>query len=120
MDDELCDVEVIRLQINDPLFETSIAEDIKHLCKAFGFGLKIINQTIDGISVGCVFDIHYSACSFYHSDYQSIIKTFIIHKEVLLVNVGTVRRTLDELVALSESESYEVENLHRLPNRLSD
>lgn len=100
--------EIVRIQTNypdAPGLEEDLIKQIEHLCKAFEWGLKIIDSFMDGNHKIYVVDIFYLSESIYKVDYWAIIKTFIVHYDLRLVNI--------ESTVLSDEEFSAVLKLNR-------
>lgn len=112
MNEELVDVEVIRLEPNCPDGTLDYyQEDVRALCKAFSLGLKIITQYEGGEKQMRVYEVYLSTTSFLMEDIRNVIKTFILHNGMTLGYVKTVKMNLDELIDMPQDGISVVENL---------
>ena len=112
MSEEIIDVEVVRLQSDDSEENPDhYIEEIKCLCKAFCFGLKIIDQCVEGENPVRVYDIYFNAAPFMMESYRNVIKTFILSSNLLFVNTRIIKMDFYEFMDMPNDGIHEKENL---------
>ena len=108
---ELVDVEVVRLQSNYAKEDADELESVKCLCKAFSFGLKIIDQYENGQNPCRQYEIYYSPGSFFSEGLRTAIKTFILTSGLTYVHDKNIRMKLYDYIDMPSDGIYAEENL---------
>jgi len=83
---------VIRLQTNQTDLiggEDELVNRLRNLCKVFDWGFKIFSSFRDGDSTIFIIDIEYLSESIFKADYWDVLKIFIVHYDLRLINIDT-------------------------------
>lgn len=108
---ELVDVEVVRLQSNYSKENPEELESVKCLCKAFSFGLKIIDQYVNGQCPCRQYEIYYSPGSFFSEGFRTAVKTFILSSGLTYVHDKHIQMKLYDFIDMPSDGIYAEENL---------